>query len=44
MARGFSEALNVALTPGEPSANEIAAARRIHDHKQAELVDALQAS
>ena len=44
MARGFAEALNVDLTPGEPSANEIAAARRIHDHKQAELVDALQAS
>jgi lipoate-protein ligase A len=44
MARGFSEALNVDLTPGEPSANEVTAARRIHDHKVAELVDALQAS
>jgi lipoyl(octanoyl) transferase len=44
MARGFAEALNVELAPGEPSANEVAAARRIHDHKLAELVEALQAS
>jgi hypothetical protein len=44
MARGFAEALNVDLTTGEPSAGERAAARRIHDHKLAELVDALQAS
>jgi lipoyl(octanoyl) transferase len=44
MARGFAEALNVDLTPGEPSANEVAAARRIHSHKLAELADALQAS
>jgi lipoyl(octanoyl) transferase len=44
MARGFSEALNVDLAPDEPSVNEIAAARRIHDHKVAELADALQAS
>jgi lipoyl(octanoyl) transferase len=44
MARGFAEALNVDLTTGKPSAGERAAARRIHDHKLAELVDALQAS
>jgi lipoate-protein ligase A len=44
MARGFTEALNVDLAAGEPSANEVAAARRIHDHKLAELADALQAS
>jgi lipoate-protein ligase A len=44
MARGFAEALNVDLTPGEPAANEVAAAHRIHDHKLAELTEALQAS
>jgi lipoate-protein ligase A len=44
MARGFSEALNVDLAPDEPSANEVAASRRIHDHKLAELTKALQAS
>jgi lipoate-protein ligase A len=47
VARGFTEALNVDLTPGEPSANERAAARRIHDHKLTELTElteALQAS
>jgi lipoate-protein ligase A len=44
MARGFARALNVDLAPGEPSPNEVAAARRIHDHKLAELAEALQAS
>jgi lipoyl(octanoyl) transferase len=44
MARGFAAALNMDLSAGEPSANEVAAARRIHDHKLAELADALQAS
>jgi lipoyl(octanoyl) transferase len=44
MARGFAEALNVDLAADEPSTNEVAAARRIHDHKLAELTEALQAS
>jgi lipoyl(octanoyl) transferase len=44
IARGFTGALNLELTPGEPSANEVAAARRIHDHKLVELADALKAS
>jgi lipoate-protein ligase A len=44
LARGFTEALHVDLAPGELSANEVAAARRIHDHKVVELPDALQAS
>src|SRR5262245_31214589 len=44
MARGFAEALHVDLAPGKPSANEVAAARGIHDHKLAELAEALQPS
>ncbi|HEY7021906.1 MAG TPA: lipoate--protein ligase family protein [Ktedonobacterales bacterium] len=44
MARGFAAALNVDLAPDRPSANEMAAARRIHDRKVAELAEALQAS
>jgi lipoate-protein ligase A len=44
MACGFAEALNVDLAPGAPSANEMAAARRIQKHKMAELTEALQAS
>jgi lipoate-protein ligase A len=44
MARGFAEALNVDLAADEPSTNEVAAARRIHDHKPAELTEALQVS
>jgi lipoate-protein ligase A len=44
MSRGFSEALNLELAQGEPSADERAAARVIHDHKLAELAEVLQAS
>jgi lipoate-protein ligase A len=44
LARGFAAALNVDLAPGEPAAKEVAAARRIHDRKLAELTEALQAS
>jgi lipoyl(octanoyl) transferase len=44
MAHGFGEALNVELAPGEPSANEVAAAREIHERKVAELTEAQQTS
>jgi lipoate-protein ligase A len=44
MARGFADALNVELAPGEPSANEVAAAQEIHARKVAELTEALQTS
>jgi lipoate-protein ligase A len=44
MARGFAEALNVDLAPGEPSTNEVAAAREIRERKVAELTEALQTS
>jgi lipoate-protein ligase A len=37
IAHGFAEALNVELTPGEPVGDELATARAIRDHKQAEM-------
>jgi lipoate-protein ligase A len=39
MAQGFAEALNVELAPGEPSAEERAAARAIQEKKIAELAE-----
>jgi lipoate-protein ligase A len=43
MARGFAEALNVELAPGEPSTREKAMARTLRDGKLAELAEALEA-
>jgi lipoate-protein ligase A len=43
MARGFAEALNVELAPGEPSTREKATARTLRDGKLAELAEALEA-
>jgi lipoate-protein ligase A len=44
MARGFAEALNVELAPGEPSTREKAMARTLRDGKLAELAEANQAT
>jgi lipoate-protein ligase A len=43
MARGFAEALNVELGPGEPSMKERVMARTLRDGKLAELAEAIEA-
>jgi lipoate-protein ligase A len=43
MVRGFSAALNVEFAPDKLTAEEITAAREIHDRKVTELAEALQA-